>query len=136
MVKLVIDANILFSILIKNNSFTYEVFLNESFQIYAPEYLFEEFEKYKLLIIQKTSRTEKELEQLLKDLKSLITIIKKEEFEIYFEKANNISPDINDSIYFALALKLNCPIWSNDKKLKEQNVIKIYSTQDLTYLFN
>lgn len=36
-----------------------------------------------------------------------------------------------DSEYFALALKLNCAIWSNDKRLKQQDKIKVYSTEDL-----
>lgn len=36
--------------------------------------------------------------------------------------------------YFALALKLKCPIWSNDKKLKEQNIITIYHTHELSKL--
>ena len=34
-------------------------------------------------------------------------------------------------VYFALELKLNWGIWSNDKKLKEQNKVKVYSTEDL-----
>ena len=34
--------------------------------------------------------------------------------------------------YFALALKLNCAIWSNDKKLKEQNKIQVCSTHELS----
>jgi len=34
-------------------------------------------------------------------------------------------------MYFALALKMKCPIWSNDKRLKEQKTIKIISTDEL-----
>jgi len=47
------------------------------------------------------------------------------------KEADNLSPDIKDSQYFALAMKFNCSIWSNDKKLKEQDIINIYSTSDL-----
>ena len=36
-----------------------------------------------------------------------------------------------DVLYFALALKLKCGIWSNDKKLKEQNKVKVYCTGEL-----
>jgi len=42
-----------------------------------------------------------------------------------------VSPDINDVLYLALALKLNCPVWSNDRKLKNQNAVRIYSTQEI-----
>jgi len=37
--------------------------------------------------------------------------------------------------YSALALKLNCAIWSNDKELKEkQDVVKIDPTSELVRL--
>ena len=48
-----------------------------------------------------------------------------------FLKQKKISPDINDTEYFALALKLKCSIWSNDKKLKKQNKVKVYSTEEI-----
>jgi predicted nucleic acid-binding protein len=35
------------------------------------------------------------------------------------ERAREICPDENDGDYFAVALELNCAIWSNDKKLKD-----------------
>ena len=53
----------------------------------------------------------------------------------FIDGAERISPDPKDTSYFALALKLNCPIWSNDKKLKEQNKIKIYSTEEIVKFF-
>lgn len=49
-------------------------------------------------------------------------------------KACKISPDLDDAVYFALAIKLNCPIWSNDKRLKQQNIVKVYSTHELARL--
>lgn len=33
--------------------------------------------------------------------------------------------------FFALALKLNCPIWSNENLHKKQSKVKIYSTSEL-----
>ncbi|MEI6732208.1 MAG: PIN domain-containing protein, partial [archaeon] len=44
--------------------------------------------------------------------------------------------DIKDAMYLALALKLNCPIWSNDKLLKNQTQIKVYSTSELMTKFS
>lgn len=58
-------------------------------------------------------------------------LIPKEEIEPFIEEAEKISPDERDVLYFALALKLKCGIWSNDKKLKKQSKIKIYSTEEL-----
>ena len=48
-------------------------------------------------------------------------------------QALQLSPDLKDAPYIALALKLNCPIWSQDKALKKQSVVKIYSTEELIF---
>jgi predicted nucleic acid-binding protein len=44
-------------------------------------------------------------------------------------------PDENDLEYFALALKLRYAIWSQDKTLKQQQIIRIYSTEELNKMF-
>ena len=49
----------------------------------------------------------------------------------YREKAEDICPDPKDIVYFALALYLKCGIWSNEKRLKKQNVVKVYATHDI-----
>ena len=54
----------------------------------------------------------------------------------YIEDAGKISPDDKDVMYFALALKLRCIIWSNDAKLKEQDKIIIYNTTEILGLLN
>jgi len=46
-------------------------------------------------------------------------------------EAKKLSPDPDDAAYFALALKLGIPIWSNDKKLTGQKQVRIYSTEEL-----
>jgi predicted nucleic acid-binding protein len=63
-----------------------------------------------------------------------IRIVPREETKLFMEKAKAISPDVKDIPYFALALKLNCALWSNDKKLKDQDKVKIYSTEEIMKL--
>jgi len=130
----VIDANILFSILIKHSK-TEELLFQEDLHIFAPEFLFEEFEKYKELIIKKTDKTSDEFEHFLKIIRKRIVIIPNEESSIFLAEANRISPDKKDVDYFALALKLKCNIWSNDKRLKEQKAINVYSSDELIKIF-
>lgn len=62
---------------------------------------------------------------------SRIKFISFSEFNEFIQKAKEICPDINDTEYFALALKFNCPIWSKDKILKKQNEIQIINTFEL-----
>lgn len=127
---LVVDANVMLSALIKE-SYTHTLLFSESFKLFTPEYIFTEFEKHKEEIIEKTKRTAPEFFRLIEVLRRRITIVPPEELIQYFKEAEQITPDPDDMIYFALALKLNCPIWSNDKKLKKQNRIKVYHTHEL-----
>ncbi len=131
---LVVDANVLFASLIKQQLIS-ELILNEDFHLYAPEYLLEEFSKYENLIIGKTKRSKKEFDEIFNIIEQLITIVPAEEFEQFTVKASEICPDAGDIPYIALALKLKCAVWSNDRPLKErQSVVKVFPTEELMKL--
>jgi len=127
---IVIDANILFSALIKN-SITAELIFNENLKIYAPEFIVEEFLKYEQEILKKIHRAKEEFITIMHQLKKIISVLPQEEYSAQMKEAKSISPDENDAMYFALALKLNCGIWSNDKRLKEQKKVRVYSTSEI-----
>ena len=132
---LVIDANVLFSVLIKRGK-TEEIIFETDLRLFSPEFIFEEFDKYKEKILGKTERTDEEFNHLLKILKKKIITIPNEETEKYISEATKISPDKKDVDYLALALKIKCAIWSQDKALKEkQNKVQVYSTGDLVIMF-
>ncbi len=126
----VVDANILFSALIRN-SITAEIFFDEELRLFTPEFILQEFFKYEGLIMEKTNRTREQIITLMHQLKDLIIVIPQEEYSKFIKKAELISPDEKDVMYFALALKLNCGIWSNDNKLKDQKEVTIYSTKEI-----
>lgn len=131
---LVVDANILFAILIKEGN-TEELLFEEDLHIYAPEFIFEEFDKYKDLILEKTERSAEDFDKLMTLLKKKIKTIPNEETDSFVTEAKKISPDEKDADYVALALKLHCPLWSNDKELRKQSKIVVYSTEDLLKMF-
>jgi len=130
---LITDTNILFFILIKSGK-TEDLLFENKLNLFAPEFIFEEFKKYENLILQKSERNKEDFDYLLSLLKKKIRTIPNKETEEYIEEASTLSHDIKDIDYFALALKFNCPIWSNDKELKKQRRIIIYSTEDLIKL--
>lgn len=98
--------------------------------------MFEEIEKYKELVYQKSGLEESEVNIFLSILKKRIRVISEHEFVYFREKAEKICPDEKDVPYFALALHLRCPLWSNDKKLKEQALVIVYATHELMELFH
>lgn len=126
---LVIDSNILFAALLKESG-TSEILFKHT--LYAPEFIFEEFRKYRDYLKSKTKRTEEQFNELFDLFERNVILIPKEEIKLFIEKAEKISPDTKDVAYLALALKLRCGLWSNDKDLKEkQNTIPVYSTKEL-----
>lgn len=131
--KLIIDANIIFSAIIKNN-ITRNLIFNKHLDLITTSYVLEEIFKHRNEIKLKANLKDDEVNLLIIDFAKRISIIKETELEEFFDESIKICPDINDVHYFALALKLNCPIWTNDKKLKEQNVIKTINTQELINL--
>lgn len=127
----VIDANILFSALIKEG-LTAELLFIDSLHFYAPEFIFMEFAKHEQEILDKTERTPEEFYNLMDVLKRRVSLMPLEELVPFLEKAEKISPDPADVAYVASALFLNIPIWSNDKILKKnQKEVAVYSTEDI-----
>lgn len=130
---LVVDANILFAAAIKDSK-TAELIFSDELELIAPEYVFFEFNKYMNEILKKTERGSGDFDRFMWILWDRISIVPREEFESLVDKAEEISPDPDDVQYFALALKYDCSVWSNDERLKEQSEIKILSTEDLVKL--
>ena len=129
--RLIVDANILFSALIKDSS-TAKILVDDRLKLYAPEFLFEEFAKYEDYILKKTNRTKENFEAFYNLLKQKILIIPKKEIDPYVNKAKEISPDPKDTVYLALSLAINTVFWSNDKNLKEkQDLVKILTTEEI-----
>ena len=87
-------------------------------------------------VSKKTLLSEEEIKSLLNDIMALanIRVIALSEYKEFIKAAQTICPDIDDVHYFALAIKLKCAIWSNDKKLKEQDKIKVYASHELVKL--
>jgi len=135
--KLIIDTNIIFSGLIKK-SITREILLNPEFDFYIPEFYNIEFKKYKSYFFEKFEGKEKELERLIEIIHEKIIIVMEEEYHDKMEEADTIIDklDPKDIPFIALALSIeNDGIWTRDKHFKEQNVIKIFSTEDIISIY-
>ncbi|HLD15429.1 MAG TPA: PIN domain-containing protein [Candidatus Nanoarchaeia archaeon] len=133
--KLVVDANVLFALLIKQGK-TKDVFFLKDLTLFAPKVIFEELAKYEEFLLEKTELSIEEFHKILRVFKRKVRIISSRKLSNFINLAREISPDKNDALYFAAALKKNCPIWTNDKKLTEQTMIRIYSTSDLIRIYN
>lgn len=121
--KSVVDVNVvLSSLLTKGDSFNVFAInsLFRKFEFSAPEFLLIELEKHKQEIFKRSKLSKNIFDSTLELILEQITFIPCSEFEDCLKQAKQIlSKHLKDVQYVALALKLDCPVFSGDKILKE-----------------
>ena len=127
---LVADANILFSFF-DAKSKARKLLLLKDIELFSPRFLLKELVEHKEEIEEKFGLSEGQFSLELKLIETNVKLVPLKEFEDFVEKVKALSSDTDDLQYLALALKLNLPLWSNDKELKKQSVIKVFSTKEL-----
>ena len=134
--KLVVDTNILFSFF--RDTIVRKIIVNSKnlgLELFTPKYAFEEIIANKSKVMKYAGITSEEyFEFVISTLQYFVRTIPREFFEDLKEEAKRISPDLKDSPFFALALKLNCGIWSNEKRLKRQSRVSVFSTREIVRL--
>ena len=126
----VVDANILISLLIAKGS-KHTLFFSDKITPIAPEYALFEIREHWPEIISKTRLTERDLRSEFFAVRLQVKIAPLSEIKEFLKDARKITPDPDDIEYFALALKHACPIWSHDKQLKKQNTLEVLNTIEL-----
>lgn len=129
----VVDANELFSLLIRGSKDAKEILVCEKIQLITPEFLLIEFSHNKEEILSKTHRTESEFVEILSIIESRIKFVSEEEFKEFIPKACKLFPEHEKDVpYLALSIKYNCPLWSEEKLLKKQSEIEVFNTEELS----
>jgi len=131
--KIVLDANILMSALIKD-SFTREFIVKSDHLFFVPETVFKTLLKYKQLVLKKTNADSGNLDSLIKELFRYIKILDLKGFENELNRAEDVMGDIDveDAVFVACALSIpDSVIWSNDKHLKKQSLVQVYTTKEI-----
>lgn len=130
---LVVDSNILFAAAIRDGNNAH-LLLSDRLRLIAPEWLFEEFRKYEGLLLEKTHRSTEEFERFIGILEEKIEVIPETEFNRWKKEAAEKSPP-NDFPFAALAKAYDCPLWSEDKELKElmkkTGFVKVLTTKEV-----
>ncbi len=94
--KIVIDANIIFSALIKGNPVYIKILNNVD--AYAPDFIFMELEKYEKRILRKTSSKQRMREIIYKIFKEISIIPKIGLTKTNIKKAYSLCKDIDEKI--------------------------------------
>ncbi|MBN2250593.1 MAG: PIN domain-containing protein [Candidatus Altiarchaeota archaeon] len=125
--KLVADANILFSIA-KPDSAANDIMERYALRLYSPDYVLSELKEHRGELEKKTGIP---FGEIILSLKEKITFIETAAYRHLLKKALNNLKDPEDALYLALALTLKCPVWSNDRHLKDQKLVPALTTKEL-----
>lgn len=133
MTRIVIDSNILFSALIRDST-TRRIILEYPGRFIFPEYVFEELERHKHALREKSGLTEEEFSQLLAVLLEKVEVAPKEALLRYRRQAmaavKDIDPD--DTVFVAATLaNPKSILWTDDKKLKQITTITVKNTAEI-----
>ena len=120
--KIVIDTNIIFSGILSPNGTISDLLLNspDTFDFYSPSYILEELENHKKKLLKISRLSEKELDFLQRNIFKKVDLIDLESIrESTWEKAIELTKNVDefDAPFIALALELESPLWTGDKKL-------------------
>jgi predicted nucleic acid-binding protein len=125
----VVDTNIIFKALRLKNSFIRRVLNQEYFHFYAPKFLLVEIFKHKEKILKNNTQLEDEFYEYLNLLLQKITFVNEDIVSIgnYLE-AYRLCKDIDekDVPFIALALELECDLWTFDEPIKKGLIAKGY----------
>jgi len=127
--KIVVDTNILFSFFWEG-SLTRRLLITSNFELISPAIALKELQKYSEEICKRLKMSGKNFIEQLNKLKGIVKFIDKKEYSQFIKEAEGFSPDKNDSEFFALCLKHSCFLWSNDLALKNQENVKVLSTEE------
>jgi len=104
------------------------------YELVSPAFLLDEVTGKLEKLASKAGISNEEISMALNLLLSWIRIIPNTEYLHFIDEGKKISPDIKDAPYFALALKLKCPIWSREPRLKRQKTIVVLDNKDIETL--
>ena len=126
----VVDTNIIVSAAIAR-SYSLDLIFDDHLQLLTPEFVEIEVVEHFEEVLSKSGLSENEFRRLLNNIFERIRVVGEQHYANFKDEALRISPDADDAPFFALALKENCAIWSNDKELKKQMRVKVISTPEL-----
>jgi len=128
--KVTVDANVLFSALIKKGK-TRKIWFGPEIELFSPKYLLIEFQKYAGFLRRKFKGTEEEFTTISKKLLLQINFVSDQELKPFLPAVIFLIDDPKDWLYLACALKEDTIIWSNDKGFKKQKRIHTKTTTEM-----
>jgi len=132
--KLVLDNNSLFSVMNPMSTSAY-LFASIKSKFIAPKFIKSELDEHKEECLIKSKLSKHEFDIWQKEVFQSIEFFEASKYESFLDKSADLISDPDDVDFLALALLTKSSIWSNDPHLKEQSLVRVFTTSDLVKLF-
>lgn len=127
---LVVDSNLIVSSLI-SESVKQDILFCDKIEPVSPDWLLFEVGKHWKEICDKSKLSADDLDLTFSIIRGRIKTFSSDMYSNELPEAKKISPHLKDNEFFALALRLNCGIWSDEEAFKRQNKVKVFNSEDL-----
>jgi len=131
--RIIVDTNVILSALIKEGT-TRAILTNPLIEFYTIEFAIKEIRKYKSLVIEKSGLSDEEFEIMLSLVMSNVKVVEKRQIEEKINESKELIEKVDPKDVPILACALTIPndgLWSEDKHLKKQSKIKIFTTREI-----
>ena len=130
--RLIVDANILFSALLRDST-TRHIILHEGLDLHTPDWLWTEFERNREMILRKSRATPAALDALVTALQDRIRSIPLDVIRPHLGEAQRrLGQDhAMDAPYVAAAIAISGGVWSHDKRLAKSAEVPVWTTAGL-----
>lgn len=138
MLKAVIDSNILFSALIYPGT-NRHLILQFPGVLLFPSFIYEEIKKHQHELMVKSGMNPNDFQLLLQLLLQNMEIVPATMLMPFLEESRAImrTIDPNDDVFIACALAHpNSIVWSNDKALKKQTIVRVCNTAEILQMIH
>jgi len=142
--RLVIDTNVLLSYFWEGSVFR-KVCTEKRAELFAPEYIVEEFKRHALEVSKRAGIAESTLEKICKEALSRLVIIDYKDYSGFMKECKESIGDFNerekaeileDLDFLAVADMLCCPLWTSDRLLSRQKKIAVLSPAEIVSLLD
>ncbi|MFH0955065.1 MAG: PIN domain-containing protein [Candidatus Micrarchaeota archaeon] len=132
--QVVVDSNVLISAILRSGE-TRRLLISRRFDFFCPDFARTEVEKHRIELIRKAKLSEQDFALVVDLVFRCVITIPFEEYVSFKPLALTAGqPDESDWPFLALALKMNCPVWTNDAHFRKQSTVPIFSTTELLRL--
>lgn len=131
--ELVVDTNVAAAAILRKGM-TRELVFHPRLKLRAPDYLMEELAEHRQEFETKAALAAGSFDNVCALVMANIAQAHRNEYAEFEAEGRRISPDPDDYPFLALAMRLGCAVWSNDRRLKRQKQVRVYDTEELVQM--